>query len=78
MKFATIIFFRMLSGCYQQKLFSSEKKNSLAASWNEAMKAEDTDILLKLLTEITFWIRSPVWLDQIEKAKESIITQREE
>ena len=43
MKYETMIFCKILSGLYQQKVFSKEKRDRMVHSWQDSTALGDTE-----------------------------------
>lgn len=72
MKYATIIFTKVLSGLCQQEVFSKKKRDNLVSAWKEAVSSNDRKTLMALVVELEKQNKNPMWAKQLNEIKEKI------
>lgn len=73
MKHATLIFLKVTSGLYQQRVFGKEKKDFLAKKWSEAVEAHDLETMRALITEVKLLTNSRLWLKELTEIENEAV-----
>lgn len=71
MKYGTLIFTKVLSGLYQQKLISAEKRKRLLTEWNKGTNGQDYNMLMNLVKELDAINRNELWHSELNQVMES-------
>lgn len=72
MKYETMIFCKILSGLYQQKVFSKEKRDRMVHSWQDSTALGDTEKMICLVQEVSAANTNPVWRQELNEILERI------
>lgn len=73
MKYATMIFIKVLSGLCQQQVVNSEKKIAMIETWKASRDSKDIITMKKLLDELYSITSNQVWRGDLNRALESLL-----
>ena len=72
MKYATIVFVKVLRGLFQTELISSERRDQLLSAWKTVTANGEKEELIDLLEELYYTTENNVWRAELTKAIESL------
>ena len=73
MKYATMIFIKVLSGLCQQQVVNPEKKIAMIETWKASRDSKDISTMKKLLDELYSITSNQVWRGDLNRALESLL-----
>lgn len=76
MKYGTVIFAKVLSGLFQQKLVSAEKRKRFLTEWNNGTIQQDYDKMLNLVKELKALNVNETWRTELEKVMELLTEEK--
>lgn len=76
MKYSSLIFTKVLSGLFQQRILTAEKRNALMSEWRKSISEGSREKLCDLLSELLYLVDNKVWKKELGDAMDMILEGR--